>query len=160
MIKLNHILSELLITEALPPSVAKEYASIKRNKSIQQRLDSIFTKLSNMEGATTSKRGDRVYIPFATTAPVVKVDSPVENDVKNALKGSGYILKDYQNGIVTDKFGRDVKIGRVLTKLGHSDTLDKFKKDKTRTPTKKPDTYWFFLNTRPPTNNVSGFGLT
>jgi hypothetical protein len=139
MIKLKHILSELLISETLPPSVAKEYTSIKRNKSIQQRLDSIFTELSKMEGVTTSKRGDRVYFPFSTSDGMVTYESPVKKEVEAALQGTDFKLKDYKLGIAIDKFGRDVKLGKALIKLGKQDLVNKFNGDKNRESAKKTD---------------------
>jgi hypothetical protein len=139
MIKLKDILSELLITEALPPSVAKEYTSIKRNQSIQQRLDSIFTELAKMEGASTSKRGDRVYFPFSTSEGMVTHESPVKKEVEDALQGTDFKLKDYKMGVAIDKFGREVKLGKALTKLGKTDVLVKFRDDPTREASKKTD---------------------
>ena len=139
MIKLKHILSELLITEALPPSVAKEYTSIKRNPSIQQRLDSVFAELSKMEGASTSKRGDRVYFPFSTSEGMVTHESPVKKEVEGALQGTDFKLKDYKMGVAIDKFGREVKLGKALTKLGKTDVLVKFRDDPSREASKKTD---------------------
>jgi hypothetical protein len=139
MIKLKDILSELLITEALPPSVAKEYTSIKRNQSIQQRLDSIFTELAKIEGASTSKRGDRVYFPFSTSEGMVTHESPVKKEVEDALQGTDFKLKDYKMGVAIDKFGREVKLGKALTKLGKTDVLVKFRDDPTREASKKTD---------------------
>jgi len=139
MIKLKDILSELLISEALPPSVAKEYTSIKRNKSIQQRLDSIFSELSKLEGASTSKRGDRVYFPFSTSGGMVTHESPVKKEVETALQGTDFKLKDYKTGVVTDKYGRETKLGKALSKIGKPDLVNKFNGDKTRESAKKTD---------------------
>jgi hypothetical protein len=139
MIKLKDILSELLIAEALPPSVAKEYTSIKRNKSIQQRLDSIFTELAKMEGASTSKRGDRVYLPFSTSDGMVTHESPVKKEVEKALQGTEFKLKDYKMGVAIDKFGREVKLGKALTKLGKQDLVNKFNGDKSRESSKQTE---------------------
>lgn len=139
MIKLKTILSELLLSEALPPSVAKEYTSIKRNKSIQQRLDSIFTKLTKLEGASTSKRGDRVYFPFSTSDGMVTHESPVKKEVEAALQGTDFKLKDYKLGVVVDKYGRETKLGKALAKVGKTDLVNKFNSDKTRESAKKTD---------------------
>ena len=139
MIKLKTILSELLLTEALPPSIAKEYTSIKRNKSIQQRLNSIFTKLTKLEGSSTSKRGDRVYFPFSTSGGMVTHESPVKKEVETALQGTDFKLKDYKTGVVTDKYGRETKLGKALSKIGKPDLVNKFNGDKTRESAKKTD---------------------
>jgi|694.fasta_scaffold148605_3 hypothetical protein len=139
MIKLKDILSELLIAEALPPSVAKKYTSIKRNRKIQTRLDSIFNALAKMDGASTSKRGDRVYLPLTSSGKTVGHESPIKKDVESVLQGTDFKLKDYKTGVVIDKFGRETRLGKVLAKLGKKDVLDKFVKDKTRDLATKTD---------------------
>jgi hypothetical protein len=139
MIKLKTILSELLLSEALPLSVAKEYTSIKRNPSIQQRLDSIFTELAKLEGASTSKRGDRVYFPFSTSGGMVTHESPVKKEVEAALQGTDFKLKDYKLGVAVDKYGRETKLGKALSKIGKPDLVNKFNGDKTRESAKKTD---------------------
>jgi len=139
MIKLKTILSEILFTEALDVGMAKEYTSIKRNKYIQERLDTIFTQLAKTSGATTSKRGDRIYIPFEGSKTQVTNTSPVEKEIETALSGTDFKLKDYVKGIVLDKLGRDQKIGKVLTKLGKPELVNKFNADKTREGSKKSE---------------------
>ena len=109
MIKLKHILSELLLQEALPISLAREYTSVDRNKSIQQRLNSIFNKLRRLPNATASKRNDRVYLPFKSES--------LEDEVKAILQGTEYTLTNYEKGIVTDKYGREQKLTRVIKRL-------------------------------------------
>ena len=128
MIKLTDILNEILLTEAIPLSKAKEYTSIKRNPSIQKLLDNIFNKLSNLPNAKQSRRKDRVYIPFKNS----NQESSIEKEIENSLGNTGYSLKNYQKGIATDKYGRDIKLGRVLTKLKKHDLLNKFNTDKSR----------------------------
>ena len=49
--------------EAIPYSKIKPLLEIERSELVNKKLNEIFDKLSNLEGATTSKRGDRVYIP-------------------------------------------------------------------------------------------------
>lgn len=136
---LQSILSELLIAEALPISIAKEYTSMQRNKSIQQRLNSIFAKLAKLPNATTSKRGDRVYIPFLPKGDMVAQESPVKKEVEIALQGTDYSLKDYGTGVVIDKFGREQKLGKVLTKIGKQSLVNKVNGDKTREGTKQSE---------------------
>ena len=139
MIKLKTILSEILLAEALPVEKAKEYSSIKRNKYIQERLNTIFTQLAKTSGATTSKRGDRIYIPFESSETQVTNTSPVEKEIETALSGTDFKLKDYVKGVVLDKLGRDQKIGKVLTKLGKPELVNKFNADKTREGSKKSE---------------------
>ena len=139
MIKLKTILSEILLAEALPVEKAKEYTSIKRNKYIQVRLNTIFTQLAKTSGATTSKRGDRIYIPFEGSKTQVTNTSPVQKEIETTLSGTDFKLKDYVKGIVIDKLGRDQKIGKVLTKLGKPELVNKFNADKTREGAKKSE---------------------
>ena len=144
MIKLKTILSEILLAEALPVEMAKEYTSIKRNKYIQVRLTNIFTELAKTSGATTSKRGDRIYIPFEGSETQVTNSSPVEKEIETALSGTDFKLKDYVKGVVLDKLGRDQKIGKVLTKLGKPELVNKFNADKTREGSKKSELMMVF----------------
>ena len=139
MIKLKTILSEILLAEALPVEMAKEYTSIKRNKYIQVRLTNIFTELAKTSGATTSKRGDRIYIPFEGSKTQVTNTSPVQKEIETTLSGTDFKLKDYVKGVVLDKLGRDQKIGKVLTKLGKPELVNKFNADKTREGSKKSE---------------------
>jgi hypothetical protein len=92
-----------------------------------------------MEGASTSKRGDRVYFPFSSSEGMVTHESPVKKEVEKALQGTEFKLKDYKMGVAIDKFGRDVKLGKALTKLGKTDVLVKFRDDPTREASKKTD---------------------
>ena len=132
MIRLSNILSELLVTESLPISVARKYMAIQRSKVSQKRMEEVFQKIVALPGASTSKRKDRVYFEFSH-----KDDSPINSltktEIETLLASSGqYTLKDYAEGIATDKYGRDVKLGKVLTKLKRKDLLDLFNKDEER----------------------------
>ena len=139
MIKLKDILSELLIAEALPISVAKSYASIEYNPGIKERLISIFNKMAQLPNATTSKRGERVYLPFSSTQGLLTGDSPVKKEVEDALKGTGFTLKDYKKAIVTDKYGREQRLNKVLMKLGKSNLVNKVNGDEARESATKTD---------------------
>jgi len=57
--------------------------------------------------------------------PNDKVDIPHHPEVKNLLKNHGYEIKNYLNGLAVDKHGRDVKIGKVLNKVGATPGLIK-----------------------------------
>jgi hypothetical protein len=92
-----------------------------------------------MEGASTSKRGDRVYFPFSSSEGMVAHESPVKKEVEAALQGTDFKLKDYKMGVAIDKFGRETKLGKALTKLGKTDVLLKFRDDPTREASKKTD---------------------
>lgn len=139
MIKLKDILTELLLQEALPPSVAKKYTSIKQNPKIKERLNFIFTALANLPNASTSKRGDRVYFPFSKQGGMVTQESPVKKEVEMALQGTEFKLKDYKTAVAIDKYGRDVKLGKALTKIGKGALVNKVNSDKTREGAQQTD---------------------
>jgi hypothetical protein len=67
MINLKRLLEVQLIKEALEISVAKQYTNINKNPEIEARQNAILDSLKQLTGAKSSKRGDRVYIPFETT---------------------------------------------------------------------------------------------
>ena len=138
---LKKIIKEELLIEALTLSKAKEMTSIKRNPAIQKRLDGIFTKLANSTKTTTSKRGDRIYIPFGidSTNPQQK-----DTEISSFLEKNGYVITDYKSGLCTDKYGRELKIGKVLTKLKNLELLNKFNNDKTRESAKNVNSYLVF----------------
>ncbi len=131
--KLYDVYKDLLITnqllEALPLSKAKELASIKRNPNIQERLNLIFDKLKNSTKTQVSKRGDRIYIPFNQSS---ESNFEYDTEIVNYLESNGYKIKDYKTGLCLDKYDRELKIGKVLSKLGNQDLLQKFNTDKGR----------------------------
>ena len=95
--------------------------------------------MAKTSGATTSKRGDRIYIPFEGSKTQVTNSSPVQKEIETTLSGTDFKLKDYVKGVVLDKLGRDQKIGKVLTKLGKPELVNKFNADKTREGAKKSE---------------------
>jgi len=139
VIKLKDILSEILLKEALPISLAKQYTSIERNPAMKIALDSIFSNLTKLPNAKTSKRGDRVYFPFSSDGGLQTTQSPIQKDIEQSLQGTEYSLKDYSLGVAIDKHGREVKLGKVLTKLGKPELVNKFNGDKQRESAKKTD---------------------
>jgi len=139
MLKLKDILTEILLKEALPISLAKQYTSIKRNPAMKIALDSIFSELTKLPNAKTSKRGDRVYFPFFSDGGLQTTQSPIQKDIEQSLQGTEYSLKDYSLGVAIDKHGREVKLGKVLTKLGKAELVNKFNGDKQRESAKKTD---------------------
>ena len=132
MITLKSILNEAylnLIRESLSLDLAKEYTSIERNPEIQKQLDDIFSKLESKTNKK-SKRGDRLYFKFniETTSK-----SEIEPEVQSTIEKGNYKIKDYKKGIAQDKYGRDVKLGKVLNRLKAKDILNKFNTDPIRT---------------------------
>jgi hypothetical protein len=152
MVKLKNILSELLIAEAIPYSVAKEYLSIKRNPSIKKRIDDIFRRLVELPNVTFSKNRERIYIPFTGTGVMKRqagqnvnddedddgqIDSPesdftTEFEVMDALKGTGFQIDDYVKGFAKDKAGRQISLQKALTRLGKTDLVNKVNRDPRR----------------------------
>ncbi len=140
MIKLRDILYELLISEALPPDVLaaiEPFTSITRSASVQNRMNSIFKKLAALPNVIPQSEKDRVYLPFSSSGTLTTTDSPVKKDIESALQGTEYTLKNYTTGLASDRYGRDVKLGKVLTKLGKQDLVNKFNSDDSRESSRK-----------------------
>ena len=96
MIRLKPLLETQLIREALPYNMAKKYVSIERNPAIEARLSDILSKLAEQEGAKSSRRRDRVAIPFDH-----KFDIEFELQQRTSNK-----LIDFSNNLID--FRRDV----------------------------------------------------
>ncbi len=135
------IKSERLIVEALPLSKAKELASINRNPNIEERLNLIFDKLKNSTKTQVSKRGDRIYIPFNQSE---QNNFVYDTEIINYLESNGYKVKDYKTGLCLDKYDRELKIGKVLAKLGNQELLQKFNTDKGRESKNNVNSYMVF----------------
>lgn len=144
MINLKRLLEVQLIKEALPFSTAREYTSMKRNPSIVQRMDSIIDSIKQLPDTKTSKRGDRVYIPFETSEEPKSFDnqylaqfSPEFMDFYNRLvkyaettrwndqafsDKLGVTLNSYTvppglsllSGSIYDKYGRQIKLSKFI----------------------------------------------
>ena len=115
--KLKTILERIelnLLKEALPLSTAKEYTSIDKNPAIQKQIDDIFSKLMGY-AKFQSKRGDRLYVQFdkVNKMPI----TTTYMNVRSNLQMHDYEISDYIKGIATDKYGREVKIGKILNKV-------------------------------------------
>lgn len=118
--QLNHILKE-----ALPLSVGKKYSSIHRDENVLKNIDDIFNKIkSKYPESKTSKRGDRLFIPFINDIYSVK------SEVESVLSKKNIKIKDYKQGIAVEpKYNRDIKIGKVLNSMGEKELMDKYAKD-------------------------------
>jgi hypothetical protein len=116
------------ITEALKPS---QYRPLVKGWD-KARYADIFTNPKYKH----DKKGYRVFIPIgATTANEA---SPVQTAIEKSLQKSGFSISDYTKGIAQQKdTNRNIKIGKLLTKLKQPDLLNKFNTDKTREGTKK-----------------------
>ena len=116
------------ITEALKPS---QYRPLVKGWD-KARYADIFTNPKYKH----DKKGYRVFIPIGATT--VSELSPVQAEIENSLQQSGFAIADYTKGMAQQKdTKRNIKIGKLLTKLKQPDLLNKFNTDKTREGTKK-----------------------
>ena len=142
MIKLKPLLEIQLIKEALPLDMARRYTSIERNPDMVARQDAILDFLKQQPGAKTSRRGDRVAIPFEVEAFSMggKVPSnelqkfytnidqhrqTANGMVNTYLSGddkaklfNGYPSIFYlANPTIKDPYGREVKMSKYLNSM-------------------------------------------
>ena len=134
MIKLKQLLEMQLIKEALPLEMARKYVSIKRNPEIVQRLDSVLNAIKQLPGATTSRRGDRIAVPYQTKAATFDINGGISNQLENiynqlamwtraanAHQGENYdtftmpTIDQFVAGQPKDAYGRVTKISKFIT---------------------------------------------
>ena len=135
MIKLIDILNKLII-EALPISKAKELYSIQKSDKVIQYQDKIFNELINVpEYIKSNKTGDRLYFKF--TREKDKEDKEIKSnpEIIKTLQDNNFKVKDYIKGKATDKYDREVKIGKILQKI-NPELLQKFNNDINREASK------------------------
>ena len=142
MIRLKPLLEIQLIKEALPLRMARQYTDIDRNPEMVARQDKILDFLKQQPGAKTSRRGDRVAIPFEVEAFSIggKVPSnelqkfytninqhrqTANGMVNTYLSGddkaklfNGYPSIFYlANPTIKDPYGREVKMSKYLNSM-------------------------------------------
>lgn len=80
---------------------------------------------------------NRIYIPLEKAHD----DNTIPNDkVASHLSSHGYSIKDYKKGIAIDKYGRDIRIGKVLSiTKSPADIVKAYTNDKSRTNSKHID---------------------
>ena len=136
MIKLTQLLEIQLIKEALPLEMARNYVSIKRNPEIVQRLDSVLNAIKQLPGATTSRRGDRIAVPYETKAAIFDVNGSISNQLENIYnqlatlvryanshQGENYdtftmpTISQLVAGQPKDAYGRVTKISKFITSV-------------------------------------------
>ncbi len=142
MIHLKSLLEIQLIKEALPLRMARQYTDIDRNPEMVARQDKILDFLKQQPGAKTSRRGDRVAIPFEVEAFSMggKVPSnelqkfytninqhrqTANGMVNTYLSGddkaklfNGYPSIFYlANPTIKDPYGREVKMSKYLNSM-------------------------------------------
>lgn len=139
--QIQNIIKTNLTLESLPMSIGKSYVSIKRSEEIEKQINDAWNELLKLPNIQTSKRKDRIYIPYTGSddkeAP--DIDSPVKKEVEDYLSSKGYTMNDYIKGTVIEpKYNREVKIGKVLD---NPDLLKKFNLDDARTGSRQVNSY-------------------
>jgi hypothetical protein len=145
MIRLKRLLETQLIKEALPLEMARNYVSIKRNPEIEQRLDSVLNAIKQLPNAKTSRRGDRIAVPYEAKAEIFDPRGGVSNQLENvynqlamriraanAHQGENYDTFTMPNierlvaGQVKDAYGRPTKMSKFITAVITQDEVKSF----------------------------------
>lgn len=142
MIRLKPLLEIQLIKEALPLRMARQYTDIDRNPEMVARQDSILDFLKQQPGAKTSRRGDRVAIPFEVEAFSIgskvpskelqkfytnidrhrqtangMVNTYLSGDEKTKLFNGYPSIFYLANPTIKDPYGREVKMSKYLNSM-------------------------------------------
>ena len=139
MIKLKPILEIQLIKEALPLKTARKYVSIDRNPEIEQRMDAMLSALAALPDTKSSRRMDRVGIPYETKEVAIDISDLSEQytefwyEMRKILQKADRIdgkvddvgrettlmpqFDDIFQGTVADEYGRKTKISKWITGL-------------------------------------------
>jgi len=145
MIRLKRLLETQLIKEALPLEMARNYVSIKRNPEIEQRLDSVLNAIKQLPNAKTSRRGDRIAVPYEAKAEIFDPRGGVSNQLENVYiqlsrmiskanqhRGENYDTFTMPNierlvaGQVKDAYGRPTKMSKFITAVITQDEVKAF----------------------------------
>lgn len=126
-----------VLEEALELSRAREYASIQRSPEVTQKINKIFEIIKQKyPNFRTSKRGDRLYVPFG---------SQLKDEIIDALQSNEFDVKDYDNGIVVNRRnGQETKLGKALTRIKREDLLTNYNTDKSKGAVSNPSGYMVF----------------
>lgn len=142
MIHLKSLLEIQLIKEALPLRMARKYTDIDRNPEMVARQDKILDFLKQQPGAKTSRRGDRVAIPFEVEAFSIgskvpskelqkfytnidrhrqtangMVNTYLSGDEKTKLFNGYPSIFYLANPTIKDPYGREVKMSKYLNSM-------------------------------------------
>ena len=145
MIRLKRLLETQLIKEALPLEMARNYVSIKRNPEIEQRLDSVLNAIKQLPNAKTSRRGDRIAVPYEAKAASFDSRGGVSDQLENvynqlamriraanAHRGENYDTFTMPNieqlvaGQPKDAYGRTTKMSKFITAVITQDEVKSF----------------------------------
>ena len=130
------------LSEAIPYSDVMPYLYVPRPNEVIKRLDVIFNKLIKVKDAVTSKRKERVYIPFKFSRYSKKSD--VQLNIETVLSANGYHVVDYVKGLAVDDTGRKIKVGKLLSRLKRKDLLNDFNLEDARKNKSNVDSYMVF----------------
>ena len=96
MIKLKPILEIQLIKEALPLKTARTYVSIDRNPQIEQRMDAMLSALAALPDTKSSRRMDRVGIPYETKEVAIDIMLAASEVVSMSMSLSSDWIAEYE----------------------------------------------------------------
>jgi len=115
------------LTEAISLSQYKDVVKdSKIGKEYQDRYKDLFSKYSH------DKNAYRIYFDLKPEESEEKLKPPSE--INRFLFNKSIELVDYKKGLVKDKYGREVKLGKVLKE--NPELLKKFNEDPQRTASK------------------------
>ena len=133
------ILEIQLIKEALPLKTARQYVSVDRNPSIEQRMDAMLSALASLPDTKSSRRMDRVGVPYETKEVSIDISElseqytefwyamgkilqkadRIDGKVDDLGRGTTFMpqYEDIFQGMVADEYGRKTKISKWITGL-------------------------------------------
>ena len=96
------------------------------NKKFYDDMGKLFKKFPDHD-----KNYNRIYFDLKVDPSRFQVEIPLE--LKDFMRWYGYPILDYDKGICRDKDGREIKIGKLLTKLGEERLLKAYSNSKQNT---------------------------
>jgi hypothetical protein len=80
-------------------------------------------QVNDVEPSPNAINISKHIIPEGQHHIIIPATPHTMNSVKEHLENNGHTLHDYARGIARDKYGRDINIGKVLTKTGANKNL-------------------------------------
>jgi hypothetical protein len=133
VIKLKTLLEVQLIKEALPLDTARKYVSLIRNPNIEKQQDAVLTALKALPDAKSSRRTDRVAIPYESKEVSIDISELSDEYTTFWYRMRDIVLKadridgkeqyttrmpdweDLLTGTVADEYGRKTKVSKWIT---------------------------------------------
>lgn len=136
-IKINDTQVTTILREALDLSQAREYVKIQRSPEVTEKINHVFDLIrQKYPNNKSSKRGDRLYIPFG---------SQLKDEITNALNDWDFDISDYDKGLVINtRNGQELKIGKALMRIKREDLLTKYTTDKSKGAIDNPSGYMVY----------------